>query len=257
MIAMTTTEAEQEPLEAVLERLERIYGDELSRRDHARLKRKANSGDLNKQQPTLASSSTATDLSATSSTTNGTFTTSSDISRSSSESLPEYDDPDTSMLPILVAVCLVQHNEPSDFARLFRYFADSSKHSSTILLSKLVLRLRTALFKAVPLVGVPRIINALSALHQAVKEHPRGQEVFNDLPLESTKPTKTTEEDSAAGWAFFKAIYAQHAEKIIERIGETSPDLAEMIVDELYGANLSRTEVLSWKETVLLEFTGW
>lgn len=231
------SDPQQESLEDVLERLEMVYGDTLSRRDHARIK------------------SGKTDSSLYTAESNGTSTPSSEAS--SSESLPEYDDPDTSMLPILVAICLVQHNEPSDFARLFRYFADSSKHSSTILLPKLVLRLRTALFKAVPLVGVPRIINALSALHDAVQEHPKSEEVFRDLPLQSTKPTKTTEEDSAAGWAFFKAIYAQHAEKIIERIGKTSPDLAEMIVDELYGANLSRTEVLSWKETVLLEFTGW
>lgn len=255
---MTTSVAavEKEPLEAVLERLERIYGEELSRRDHARIRNSKNSNSGKNHDKQEEATLTAT---ATGASTNGTSTPSSEVSSSSSggESLPEYDDPDTSMLPILVAICLVQHNEPSDFARLFEYFANSSKHSSTILLSKLVLRLRTALFKAVPLVGVPRIINALSALHQAVSKHPRAQEVFNDLPLQSTKPTKTTEEDSAAGWAFFKAIYAQHAEKIIERIGETSPDLAEMIVDELYGANLSRTEVLSWKETVLLEFTGW
>lgn len=241
-MAIQQPEMEREPLEAVLERLEQVYGDTLSRRDHARSKRGNNS---------------SVNGTATHDSSNGASTPSSEVSSSSSESLPEYDDPDTSMLPILVAVCLVQHNEPSDFARLFRYYADSSKHSSTILLPKLVLRLRTALFKAVPLVGVPRIINALSALYDAVSEHPRSEEVFKSLPLQSTKPTKTTEEDSAAGWAFFKAIYAQHAEKIIERIGKTSPDLAEMIVDELYGANLSRTEVLSWKETVLLEFTGW
>lgn len=234
----TSNSVQQESLEDVLERLENVYGDELSRRDHGRLKKHNND---NNQE----------------SATNGTSTPSSETSSSSNESLPEYDDPDTSMLPILAAICLIQHNEPNDISRLFLYFADSSKHSNTIILSKLVLRLRTALFKAVPLVGVPRIINALSALHESVQQHPQHEEILKHLPLKSTKPTKTTEEDSAAGWAFFKAIYAQHAEKIIERIGKTSPDLAEMIVDELYGANLSRTEVLSWKETVLLEFTGW
>jgi alkylhydroperoxidase/carboxymuconolactone decarboxylase family protein YurZ len=161
------------------------------------------------------------------------------------------------MLPVLVAICLIQHNDPSDFQRLFHYFANSEKHSSTILLSKFVLRLRTALFKAVPLVGVPRVINALASLNEAVLSHEKAEQIMDELPNKSSKPTKTTEEDSIAGWAFFKAIYAQHAEKIIDNIGKTSPDLAEMIVDELYGANLSRKEVLSWKETVLIEFVGW
>lgn len=163
----------------------------------------------------------------------------------------------SSMLPLLTAVCLIPHNDPDDYAQLFRYFADESRHPVSQDLPLLVKRLRVALFKAVPLVGVPRVINALGALYDAIASHARADEIFQGLPTESTKPTKTTEEDSAAGWAFFKAIYAQHAEKIIERIGKTSPDLAEMIVDELYGANLSRSEVLSWKETVLIEFTGW
>ena len=165
--------------------------------------------------------------------------------------------PHLSTFPLLVAVCLIPHNHPEDYAQLFLYFADVSHHADVAGLPILVKRLRVALFKAVPLVGVPRVINALGALYDAIQAHPRGEEILQSLPAESTKPTKTTEEDSAAGWAFFKAIYAQHAEKIIERIGTTSPDLAEMIVDELYGANLSRREVLSWKETVLIEFTGW
>lgn len=162
-----------------------------------------------------------------------------------------------SMFPLLVAICLIPHNEPDDYVQLFLYFADDSRHPVSADLPLLVKRLRVALFKAVPLVGVPRVINALGALYDAITAHPRANEILEDLPTASTKPTKTTEEDSAAGWAFFKAIYAQHAEKIIERIGKTSPDLAEMIVDELYGANLSRSEVLSWEETVLIEFTGW
>lgn len=74
----------------------------------------------------------------------------------------------------------------------------------------------------------------------------------------STKPNKTTtEQDSVVGWRFFKAIYERHAEPIFTRINAMSPDLAEMIVDDLYGANLARTEVLTWKETVLIEFVGW
>lgn len=167
---------------------------------------------------------------------------------------------DQSMFPLLVAICLIPHNDPSDYARLFSYFADRDDDPTsrnTIHLPRLVWRLRTALFKAVPLVGVPRIINALAALHEAVLAHPDAEEIFTHIPTHSTKPTKTTEEDHEAGWAFFKAIYAQHAEKIIEKIGKTSPDLAEMIVDELYGSNLSRREVLSWQDTVLIEFTGW
>lgn len=241
----TSTQSEEsETLEAVLERLEQVYGEELSGRDHLSKKSTKSGADDS------SSSDTQSNI-VINGNGNGHIT-----GNSNSDGV-DYDDPDTSMLPLLVAICLIPHNQPDDFARLFRYFADSGKHSSTIILPKLVLRLRTALFKAVPLVGVPRIINALSALNQAVSEHPRAEEVFSALPLESTKPTKTTEQDSAAGWAFFKAIYAQHAEKIINNIGKTSPDLAEMIVDELYGANLSRTEVLSWKETVLIEFTGW
>ena len=162
-----------------------------------------------------------------------------------------------SMLPLLAAICIIPRNEPNDYVRLFRYFAQDSKYAQSIDLPNLVLRLRTALFKAVPLVGVPRVINAQSALYDAVKSHPNAEYILARLPTESTKPTKTTEEDAAAGWTFFKAIYAKHAQNIIDRIGRTSPDLAEMILAELYGANLSRTEVLSWKETVLIEFVGW
>ena len=178
----------------------------------------------------------------------------------SSRSRPALDE---SILPILAAICLIPHNDPDDFAVLFRYFAASLStscfsHSQNLAtLAHFVLRLRTSLFKAVPLVGVPRIINALGSLHDAVVAHPFGTDILATLPGHSTKPANTAEEDSKAGWEFFEAIYAQHAEKIIERIGTTSPDLAEMIVDDLYGRNLSRREVLSWKETVLIEFTGW
>lgn len=163
------------------------------------------------------------------------------------------------MLPLLIAVALVPNNEPSDFARLFDHFAPPalSPGTSTLNLTRFVLRLRTALFKAVPLVGVPRIINALDALHEAVVKHPASTAVLAQLPQHSTKPTFTTQEDRTAGWNFFKAIYTKHAEAILDKIGKTNPDLSEMIVDELYGANLSRTEVLSWRETVLIEFVGW
>ena len=179
-----------------------------------------------------------------------------EVRKPQADNAGESDDiTEASMLPLLAAICIIPRNEPNDYSRLWAYFATESVNSYD--LPRLVLRLRTALFKAVPLVGVPRIINALAALHDAVKTHPNAEHILEHLPTQSSKPSRTTEQDSAAGWAFFKAIYGKHAESIIERIGKSSPDLAEMIVDELYGANLSRTEVLSWRETVVVEFVGW
>ena len=165
-----------------------------------------------------------------------------------------------SMLPLLVAVALISRNEPEDYAALFTYFATESKHQnkSPESLAKLVLRLRTALFKCVPLYGVPRVINASASLQQAVLAHPGGWKILHNIPMVSTKQAKTTtEQDAVVGWRFFKAIYERHAETIFTRINGMNPELAEMIVDDLYGANMARTEVLSWKETVLVEFVGW
>lgn len=246
---------EKEPLERVLERLDSLYAED---EDFASLKQV---GATTSQEATSANAAIK----------NGTYKDQRSATMAE-RSKTKRVRPDVSMLPLLAAICMITRNEPSDFGRLFNYYASSSSSSERhndqddneqlddAALAKFILRLRTALFKAVPLIGVPRIINAQAALYEAVSQFqpPRGKErLLPLLPAESTKPTHTTEEDSRAGWAFFKAIYERHAESIIDRIGKTSPDLAEMIVDELYGANLSRTEVLSWQETVLIEFVGW
>ena len=162
-----------------------------------------------------------------------------------------------SMLPCLVAICVIPRNEPDDFARIFRYFVDDTQTHKHIQAPRMVARLRAALFKATPLVGVVQVTNAMEAIHAEIKKHPQKDEILAALPKESQKRARTAEEDAKAGWEFFSAIYERHAQTIIDKIGESSPDLAEMIISELYGANLSRDDVMSWRETVLLEFTGW
>ena len=141
---------------------------------------------------------------------------------------PSQDELTRPMLPCLVAVCLLPRNHPDDFGRLFRYFADHTSLHRPLDPAALALRLRTALFKCAPLVGVPLVANALQALHESIVAHPNGEQILADLPKESSKPTKTAEADAKAGWAFFEAIYERHATKIIEKIGMTCPDLSEM-----------------------------
>ena len=145
-----------------------------------------------------------------------------------STSLDQPDGLNDAMLPCLAAVCLVNLNEPNDIARLFRYFIDNSSYHRHIEPTTLVIRLRTALFKCTPLVGVVLVANALQALQDSILSHPKGQDILAQIPKKSSKPTKTAEEDAKAGWAFFEAIYERHARAIIEKIGKTCPDLSEM-----------------------------
>ncbi|KAL9615916.1 MAG: hypothetical protein Q9160_009154 [Pyrenula sp. 1 TL-2023] len=117
-------------------------------------------------------------------------------------------------------------------------------------------RLREGLLKASVLVGFPRGINGLAALHRAVSESSPAIRVTleQDTSLRIHVPKSERE---ARGKAFFAEVYAQHAPRVLQNLAKISGgDLSEFAVTSVYGDLMAETRILNEKETGLLEFAA-
>ncbi|KAL9054605.1 MAG: hypothetical protein Q9162_004068 [Coniocarpon cinnabarinum] len=99
---------------------------------------------------------------------------------------------------------------------------------------KALRKLREGCLKASPLVGFPR------------------QHLSHDKSLRA--PVSLSERQ-ARGKAFFSKIYAQHTDRVLQNLNDSSGgDLGEFAINCIYGDLVAETSILSEKETGLLEF---
>ncbi|KAL0075390.1 AhpD-like protein [Phycomyces blakesleeanus] len=115
---------------------------------------------------------------------------------------------------------------------------------------KMVVRLREGLFKSFPIVGYPKVINALSELNQVIPDT-----VKLGLPTEPTRIEDSWEdvvEQRRRGRECFDKIYDRHSQRVIDIMQAGHPDLAQTALYHLYGPVLSDPRSLDGKDTSLV-----
>lgn len=101
---------------------------------------------------------------------------------------------------------------------------------------------------------VSKSIHGLSVLRNTLlKQAPDlAQHLANDKSLRDPVPLK---ERQKRGKDFFTKIYAQHTDRVLQNLNESSGgDLGEFAINCIYGDLVAETSILSAKETGLLEF---
>ncbi|KAG2172438.1 hypothetical protein INT43_004980 [Umbelopsis isabellina] len=112
---------------------------------------------------------------------------------------------------------------------------------------KWVMMAQNALLKASFVIGMPKTINAMQKLVSVVDN-----ETKSTLP---TTPRATPPDYQAHGEAMFKKVYDKVTDRVKHNIGQSSPDLLNVILEDVYGKIMSNTELLGELETELVIIT--
>jgi hypothetical protein len=70
-----------------------------------------------------------------------------------------------------------------------------------------------------------------------------------------TTPRATPPDYQAHGEAMFKKVYDKMTDRVKHNIGQSSPDLLNVILEDVYGKIMSNTELLGELETELVTIT--
>ncbi|CAE6474365.1 unnamed protein product [Rhizoctonia solani] len=94
--------------------------------------------------------------------------------------------------------------------------------------------MREAGVKCGVFVGVPKTINGLAGLYQALED-----DVKAALPKENPRNQASTVTNQENGLKLFKSVYDPHTDKLLSKLQSYHPDFAGWIVEHEYGALLS------------------
>ncbi|KAI7832564.1 hypothetical protein BC939DRAFT_433756 [Gamsiella multidivaricata] len=115
---------------------------------------------------------------------------------------------------------------------------------------RFIRRLREALYKVSVLCGGPYTINALGAVNFALD--PELSAAVNEYgPVRGAENAATPDMYYQRGRNLFQTIYQHHTEPILTKIGASSQDLVQSILQDTYGKVLSDTSLISTPETEL------
>ncbi|RKP09612.1 AhpD-like protein [Thamnocephalis sphaerospora] len=159
----------------------------------------------------------------------------------------------------LVSAVFAAANQPQEAGRTLSHTLTLITESETGSAEASVLRVqqqeaiqltREALLKAAPLCGFPRIINAMNSCVAAVD--PR---LLADLPIRAPRAVQTVGDMTAwyeRGRDFFTTVYAHHTGRVLSMLKRAYPDMAEVIIQDMYGKILSDPRFFGAMETELL-----
>lgn len=131
---------------------------------------------------------------------------------------------------------LLTVNSPDSIGHLYK-FATRDGSSRTKDLPERVAAaelMREAGVKCGVFVGVPKTINGLAGLYQALED-----DVKAALPKDNPRNQASTTTNQENGLKLFKSVYDPHTEKLLAKLQSYHPDFAGWIVEHEYGALLS------------------
>ncbi|KAI8801082.1 hypothetical protein BJ742DRAFT_838701 [Cladochytrium replicatum] len=111
---------------------------------------------------------------------------------------------------------------------------------------------REALIKSIPTCGIPKIINALSVVHDTIRKH--DESLWNEIIASeaSTEPRSLEQNPNVRdrGSALFETVYGPKTQKLRDRLTSVHPDLYDpIIVQDAYGRILARDSILDFRAT--------
>ncbi|QRV76660.1 bZIP transcription factor [Ceratobasidium sp. AG-Ba] len=134
---------------------------------------------------------------------------------------------------------LLTVNSPDSIGHLYRFATEPTAGNSS---GPKPLRDRAAVaalmresgVKCGVFVGVPKTINGLAGLYQALED-----DVKEALPTTNPRNQCSTTTNQENGLKLFKSVYDPHTEKLLAKLKSYHPDFAGWIVEHEYGALLS------------------
>ncbi|CUA76825.1 Dol-P-Man:Man(5)GlcNAc(2)-PP-Dol alpha-1,3-mannosyltransferase [Rhizoctonia solani] len=131
---------------------------------------------------------------------------------------------------------LLTVNSPDSIGHLYKFATreDSSKPKGLSERVAAAALMREAGVKCGVFVGVPKTINGLAGLYQALED-----DVKAALPKDNPRNQASTTTNQENGLKLFKSVYDPHTEKLLAKLQSYHPDFAGWIVEHEYGALLS------------------
>ncbi|KAH7161864.1 hypothetical protein EDB81DRAFT_353758 [Dactylonectria macrodidyma] len=145
---------------------------------------------------------------------------------------------------ILTIACLAASPDPEAAKELYLYIVRKPEYEKSEARQELVRRLREALVKSVPLVGVCKPLEAILAIMEV--ERPEDQDL--SCTREGWQADQTNHE-RAVGW--FRQVYTRNANDTIG-LFDAHKDFAWISTEITYGLYLSDRQVLDDTETQLV-----
>ncbi|KAI8078830.1 uncharacterized protein BX664DRAFT_342818 [Halteromyces radiatus] len=136
---------------------------------------------------------------------------------------------------LVAAVVMTTLNQSQDIPILYQHVDNQVD---------VALRLKDGIFKSVPIIGFPKVINALTQLHTSLPFH-----VQQQLPSHSQRCMMGRTERRERGEILFNTIYERHATRVKTQLKEAYPDLGQVVLDDAYGTILSDTQYVSALDT--------
>ncbi|KAG8921529.1 hypothetical protein FRC01_000206 [Tulasnella sp. 417] len=148
---------------------------------------------------------------------------------------------------VVATATLLTTNSPSTMGPLYHFVTRTSDHAlgpgsstdASVPLQKKVERvalMREAGLKCAVLTGIPKVINNLGALREALENDVKVELDASKLPRREVSSQKTTRERGAE---LFELIYSPHSEKLLSKLGRSHPDFPGFIIEHAYGGVLS------------------
>ncbi|KAI8335308.1 hypothetical protein BC941DRAFT_355186 [Chlamydoabsidia padenii] len=153
---------------------------------------------------------------------------------------------------LAAAVVITTLNQPQDIPQLYKQATTDIKSQTEQ--ETLVLRLKEGIFKSSPIIGLPKVINALSQLQGALTE-----DIKQNLPTSSSRSITEWQDivqQRHRGAALFDKIYDRHASRVRNNLATSYPDLAQVALEDTYGRVLSTGDRVNALDTSFVVLVG-
>ncbi|CAO3609052.1 unnamed protein product [Cunninghamella echinulata] len=156
---------------------------------------------------------------------------------------------------LVVAVIMTTLNQPKNLSQLYHQVIQTT---STLQTNEeehtaFVLRMKEGLLKSSPIIGIPKVINALSTFHSILPDHIKGQ-----LPKTTSRTIESWDDiinQQERGQALFQRIYDRHSQKLQSSLQASYPDLA-LVCDNTYASILSHSSIINSLDTSFILITA-
>ncbi|KEP51961.1 BZIP transcription factor domain protein [Rhizoctonia solani 123E] len=131
---------------------------------------------------------------------------------------------------------LLTVNSPDSIGYLYKFATQDGSSKPKDLPERVAAAalMREAGVKCGVFVGVPKTINGLAGLYQALED-----DVKAALPKDNPRNQASAVTNQENGLNLFKSVYDPHTEKLLAKLQSYHPDFAGWIVEHEYGALLS------------------
>ncbi|CAO3624135.1 unnamed protein product [Cunninghamella blakesleeana] len=144
---------------------------------------------------------------------------------------------------LVASVIMTTLNQPQDISQVYYQVVQTTSTfgNNEEAHKAFVLRIKEGILKSSPIIGIPKVINALKEFHSTIPVA-----IQEQLPTTSSRKVENWEDivhQHERGKELFNRIYGRYANKVQSSLHDSYPDLAQ-VCDNVYGNILSHSEII-------------